>query len=265
MQIPDPIRALAHDPAAAALLLDVDGTLAPIVSRPENATVPPETRAELSRLHGRYGLVACISGRPGVDAARVVGVPELTYVGEHGLELAPEAEAWADRIAAFVAAEQLPAEQKRLTASWHWRGRPDEAEAVRALEGVAARAAAAGLVPRFGRKVLEVRPPVDADKGTAVSALLLAAGIDRALFAGDDTTDLDAFRALDGLELGVRIVVDSPECPPALREAADLVVAGPAGLLELLARPRSCGGERPTRRPRPPRSCGRCRSRAGRT
>jgi trehalose 6-phosphate phosphatase len=234
VQIPDPIRALARDPTAAALLLDVDGTLAPIVPRPEDARVPPETQAELRRLHGRYRLVACISGRPGEDAARVVGVPELTYVGEHGLELASEAEEWADRIAAFVAAEPLPAERKRLTASWHWRDRPDPDEAARAFEHVAARATAAGLVPRFGRKVLEVRPPVDADKGTAVVALLLAAGVDRALFAGDDTTDLDAFRALDGLELGVRVVVDSPECPPALREAADVTVDSPSGLLELL-------------------------------
>ena len=182
----------------------------------------------------RYG-PGCLHQRPpGGRRGRVVGVPELTYVGEHGLELAPEAEAWADRIAAFVAAEQLPAEQKRLTVSWHWRGRPDEAEAVRALEGVAARAAAAGLVPRFGRKVLEVRPPVDADKGTAVRRSSSRRASTEPCFAGDDTTDLDAFRALDGLELGVRVVVDSPECPPALREAADLVVAGPPGLLELL-------------------------------
>jgi trehalose 6-phosphate phosphatase len=82
--------------------------------------------------------------------------------------------------------------------------------------------------------VLEVRPPVDADKGTAVRALVARAGVTRALYAGDDTTDLDAFAGLDGLELGVRVAVDSGEAPPGLVEAADVVVAGPEGVLALL-------------------------------
>ena len=102
------------------------------------------------------------------------------------------------------------------------------------LERVAERARAEGLVPRWGRKVLEVRPPVRADKGTAVTRLLADRSLRRALYAGDDTTDLDAFRALDGLELGVRVAVASAEAPPELRGAADLVVGGPAELLELL-------------------------------
>jgi trehalose 6-phosphate phosphatase len=97
VQIPNALRALAAEPPLAALLLDVDGTLAPIVPRPEDAVVPDETRVELRRLQSRYGLLACVSGRTGTDAARVVGVPDLTIVGEHGLELAPEADAWAER------------------------------------------------------------------------------------------------------------------------------------------------------------------------
>ena len=82
--------------------------------------------------------------------------------------------------------------------------------------------------------MLEVRPPVAADKGTAVRALLAAHRLRRALYAGDDTTDLDAFRGLDGLELAVRVAVASPEAPTGLAEAADLVVASPTELLELL-------------------------------
>jgi trehalose 6-phosphate phosphatase len=82
--------------------------------------------------------------------------------------------------------------------------------------------------------VLELRPPVEADKGTAVRALLEERGLRRALYAGDDTTDLDAFRGLDGLEVAVRIAVASTEAPPGLRAAADLVVASPAKLLALL-------------------------------
>src|SRR5256885_2177685 len=81
---------LAENPAEAAILLDVDGTLAPIVARPELASVPDETRQELRRLVERYALVACISGRTGEDAARVVGVNGPVYVGVHGVELPPQ-------------------------------------------------------------------------------------------------------------------------------------------------------------------------------
>src|SRR5262245_66107379 len=94
---------LAAEPRRAAILLDVDGTLAPIVERPEDARVPEETRQELARLAVRYALVACVSGRAGAEVERLVGVPGVAVVGEHGLELAPEAAAWADRIEAFAA------------------------------------------------------------------------------------------------------------------------------------------------------------------
>ena len=104
------------------------------------------------------------------------------------------------------------------------------------LTAVAARARHEGFVARFGRKVLELRPPVAAHKGTAVAHLLGERGIERALYAGDDTTDLDAFNALAGLELGVRVAVASPEGPAELREAADVVVDDPAELLRLLRR-----------------------------
>jgi trehalose 6-phosphate phosphatase len=235
----DLLAALAAEPARAALLLDVDGVLAPIVAVPHEASVPEETRAELRRLHGRYGLVACVSGRSGADARRVVGLNELVYVGEHGLELHPEAPAWAGRLQEFAATvDWVPehVERKPLTVTFHYRRAEDEAEARRFLEAVAARARAEGLVPRFGRMVLELRPPLDANKGTAVAQLLAERGLGRALYAGDDTTDLDAFAALAPLELGVRVAVASPEGPQALREAADLVVDGPAELLELLRR-----------------------------
>jgi len=232
----DLIARLAEAPERAALLLDVDGVLAPIVDVPHEATVPEETRAELRRLHARYALVACISGRAGPDARRVVGLDELVYVGEHGLELVPEAAEWRDRLHRFSETiDWDDVERKPLTVTFHYRRAEDEAEARRLLEAVAARARTEGLVPRFGRKVLELRPPLAADKGTAVAHLLAEHGLVRALFAGDDTTDLDAFRALEGLELGIRVAVASPEGPRELREAADLVVGSPAELLELLS------------------------------
>jgi trehalose 6-phosphate phosphatase len=229
------LERLAAEPERAAILLDVDGVLAPIVDVPADAAVPAETRDELRRLQARYALVACVTGRPSSDAERVVGVPELVYIGEHGLELAPAAPAWRERLHAFAGTVDWDdVEPKPLTVTFHYRRATDEAEALRMLEAVATRARAEGLVARFGRKVLELRPPLDAHKGTAVRALLERARLRRALYAGDDTTDLDAFAALDGLELGVRVAVASSEGPLALRGAADVVVGSPAEMLKVL-------------------------------
>jgi trehalose 6-phosphate phosphatase len=234
--VDDLVGQLAAEPRVAAILLDVDGTLAPIVERPDDAVVPDETRRELARLAGRYALVAAVSGRPGTEVERMLAVDGVAIVGEHGLELAPDAAAWADRIADFARGVDWPAERKPLSASFHFRRADDEAAARAYLTCVASQATEAGLVPRWGRMVLEVRPPVAADKGTAVRALVARAGVRRALYAGDDTTDVDAFSGLDGLELGVRVAVESREMPAALRAAADLVVGGTHGVLALLRR-----------------------------
>lgn len=239
MEAPELLAPLAEAPDRSALVLDVDGTLAPIVARPELAAVPAATRAELERLAGRYLLVACVSGRGGEDARRLVGVDGLEYVGNHGLELDERAEALAAEIARFRDAVGLPVEDKRLSLSYHYREALDETSARAMLEQVAEQARAAGLDARWGRKVLEIRPPVRADKGTAVRALLDRSGARRGLYAGDDTTDLDAFAGLAGagLEHAVRVAVASDEGPRELREAADVVVGSPdelAGLLALL-------------------------------
>ena len=226
---------LAEAPERTALLLDVDGVLAPIVDVPHEAVVPEETRAELRRLHGRYALVACISGRSGADARRIVGLDELVYVGEHGLELEPGAAAWSEQLQQFAATVDWDdIERKPLTVTFHYRRAEDEQEALTLLGAVAVRARHEGIVARFGRKVLELRPPIGAHKGTAVAHLLGERGLGRALYAGDDTTDMDAFRALEGLELGVRVAVASVEAPPELREAADIVIGSPAELVQLL-------------------------------
>ena len=225
---------LTADPRRAAVLLDVDGTLAPIVARPELAAVPPETRAELRRLASRYALVACISGRTGADARRLVGVDGIFYVGVHGLELAPEADAWRAPLSEFARRDWPWIEDKGLTVAFHWREAGDEDAARATLEEVAGRARALGLEARWGRKVLELRPPVEADKGTAVRALLAEHRLRRAIYAGDDTTDLDAFRGLDGLEVAIKVALASAESPPGLRESADILLASPAELLALL-------------------------------
>jgi trehalose 6-phosphate phosphatase len=231
---PSLLARLAEEPDRAAILLDVDGTLAPIVLRPEQARVPEETRAEVERLAARYALVACVSGRPGDDARRLVDVEGVVYVGLHGLELEAEAERYRDAIHRFAESIAWPVEDKGLTVSFHYRGVEDEDAARMQLEHVADGARDAGFHARFGRKVLEILPPVEAHKGTAVRHLLERAKLTRALYAGDDRTDLDAFGALQELELGVRVAVASDEGPRELREAADVVVDGPAELQDLL-------------------------------
>ena len=230
------VERLSEAPERAAIFLDVDGTLAPIAPQPQDARVPDEARAEVARLAERYALVACVSGRTGEDARRMVGVDGVRYVGAHGLELAPDADRWRDEIHSFARSVDWPVEDKGLTVSFHYRQAEDESAALEYLEEVAEQARRAGLIPRFGRKVLEIRPPVQADKGTAVTQMLDETGLRRALYAGDDSTDVDGFRALDGLDLGIRIAVSSDEAPSELIRVADVVVASPAELLTLLAR-----------------------------
>jgi trehalose 6-phosphate phosphatase len=233
----DALARLAAEPALAALFLDIDGVLAPIVGRPEDARVPEPTRNELRRLAGAYGLVACVTGRATETAKHIVGVPELVYVGEHGLELDPHAQEWASRIHEF--AQEIgwgDLELKPLSAAFHYRRAPDPDFAHAELEAVETEARVHGFRARFGRLVLEVLPPVDASKGTAVRTLLAQSGLRRALYAGDDTTDLDGFAALEGLEVAVRVAVVSTEGPPELGGGADVVVASTEELSELLQR-----------------------------
>ena len=233
----DLLAPLREAPGETALLFDVDGTLAPIAPRPELASVPPETKVELARLASKYLLVACISGRSGEEAEALVGVEGIRYVGNHGLELDARAAVLASRIAAFRDTVALPVEDKGLSLSYHYRLAEDEESARSELEVIARRARAEGLDPRWGRMVLEIRPPVAADKGTAVQALLTSVAARRGLYAGDDTTDLDAFDGLvnAGLEHAVRVAVESEEGPEELRAAADLVVPAPTQLASLLA------------------------------
>jgi trehalose 6-phosphate phosphatase len=233
------LERLAAEPEQAGLFLDFDGVLAPIVDRPEDAAAPPETRTELARLVGRYALVAVVSGRARADVKARLGVDGVVCVGSHGLEAEPQADRWRQMLAAYAADAPWPPseiENKGLALAFHFRDRPDERAAVRELEAIAETAREEGLVARYGRKVLEVLPPVGSHKGTAVRHLLDEYGLRRALAAGDDTTDIDSFAALDGLEAGVRVAVTSAEAPRALLDAADLVVADTTEFLELLKR-----------------------------
>jgi trehalose 6-phosphate phosphatase len=250
---------LRERPAQTAILCDIDGTLAPVAPRPEDARVPADASRTLEALSTRFAIVACISGRRAEEARRMVGLDSITYIGNHGLErLAPAAahaeldpalEPLAARVRAFAQArfdDRLRAAGVRLEdkdAIWafHWRGAPDPERARTLLEEVAAAARAAGLVPHWGRMVLEIRPTAAVDKGTAVAAALAGTRATAALYGGDDVTDLDAFRRLrelengGALELSVCVGVSSPEGPPEIVAEADLTVAGPGEFRELLA------------------------------
>ena len=161
----DPLAGLREAPRETALLFDVDGTLAPIVARPELAALPPATRMELERLAASYLLVACISGRPGEEAAALVGVEGIRYVGNHGLELDPRAPELAGKVAAFRDRVGLPVEDKGLSLSYHYREADDETAPRAGLEAVAERA-----------RVAEEAPPTGVTTALAYSAAIRALG-----------------------------------------------------------------------------------------
>jgi trehalose 6-phosphate phosphatase len=259
--ISEALQPLRADRRHAAVFFDIDGTLAPIVDRASDAHVPESTRQLLIAVADSYGLVACVSGRQASQARAMVSIGTIAYLGSHGIEelrpgwtrarLDPAISEWVRRIQEFGARHdtaqtrklRVRLEDKGPIVSFHWRGAPDEAAAHSAIEQIAHEAEDAGLATHWGRKVLEVRPPVPFDKGAGVRRLLEEVGtsITSALYAGDDRTDLDAFRALGELgaegklEHVVRVGVESEEGPAEIREQADVLVDGPAGVRSLLS------------------------------
>jgi len=223
-----------------AFFLDYDGTLTPIVERPEDALLSPETREVLRRL-AALAPVVVVSGRGREDVARLVGLPELTYAGSHGFDIdfdigGPAAGGGDGRLGFRPAEDAEPAvravtealerelagvpgaqvEPKRFTVAVHYRRVPEAR--VPEMEAAVDRQLAAHpeLRKTHGKRVWELRPALDWDKGRAVLWLLEALGLDRPdvapLYLGDDVTDEDAFRALAGRPgggVGV-LVADEP-------------------------------------------------------
>jgi trehalose 6-phosphate phosphatase len=257
------LEPLRREPGRTAILTDVDGTLAPIVERAEDAAVPAAAREALAALSERYALVGCISGRQAEEARRLVGLDSLAYAGNHGLELLlpgersvqpdPSIAGHEEQAAEFLATVDasrlevgLRLEDKGPIQALHWRGSGDEAAAESRAREIANEAGRAGLEPRWGRKVLELRPAGGGGKDGAVASLLADEGIDHATYAGDDRTDLDAFRRLRELQeegrlsTAVCVGVLSAEAPAELGEESDVTVAGLDGwlaILEWLAEP----------------------------
>lgn len=252
------VAPLAADPARAAAFFDLDGTLAPIVERPEEARVPERARELVERIAGRYLSAGVVTGREAAEARRILGLEQLTYIGNHGFEILPpgagepepaaELEGEAGRAGEFVsglASERLSGAQIRIEdkgaiQALHWRGAGEEAEAERIALEIGAEAERAGLSTHRGRKVLELRPPVELDKGAGLESVLRFIPAKAAFYAGDDRTDVDAFTALAALtesgklERAVRVAVVSEESPAEVAAAADLAVDGPDGFVAVL-------------------------------
>ena len=249
------LAALIREPRRALVALDFDGTLSPIVSDPADAHGADGAADALARLAGRAGTVAIITGRPAADAVGLGGfggVPGLIVLGQYGRERWQDGRLSRPPASAEVAAAraELPGvlaaagapdgtwtEDKGDALAVHTRRTADPAAAFDLLrQPLAALAKRAGLMVEPGRLVLELRPP-GADKGAALTGLVAERSAGAVLYAGDDLGDIPAFGAVAGLRAdgipGLAVCSGSAEAT-ALAGHADLVVDGPAGILDLL-------------------------------
>lgn len=255
------LKPLVDDPSRTVLFLDLDGTLVPIMPNPEDVAVPPAVGRLLRELAHRYLAVTVVSGRQATEAMRVAGNSELIYVGNHGLEtllpghaavVCDEAQPYVKDIRNLIQyCDSLPVladmgiavEDKMATAAIHYRRAADPGHALAFIrEKILPRVEELGLEAREGRMVIDVRPPVAVDKGVAVGRLMDRLNASQALYAGDDTTDVDALKELRRRrrkkQLVVGIGVISEEMPGGLPRYADLLVERTSGVetvLQILA------------------------------
>ena len=232
---------LAARAPRAGVFLDVDGTLAPIVARPELARILPEVGPTLARLAGRLEVVAVISGRPSEQVRELVDADGVVVVGTHGLEdERPMRAEVVEEIEAAAAAVGAWVERKGAAAAVHFRALEDP-EAAEAASTVPLEAIAVThdleIVP--GKRILELTPAGRPRKGGAVERIARERGLEAVLFAGDDVGDLDAFAALERLRARglwtCGVVARGDDTPVEVEAAADLVVDGPLGMAALLA------------------------------
>ncbi len=236
------------------LIADLDGTLSPITGRPDQAQITPKNMELMERLQRQLTLVAVLSGRSAADIRSRVGIPGITYIGNHGLErwqrgrisVLPAAQAFRARLESALAdlqPHQVPGmilEDKGATISIHYRQTRNPSEVFERLLPVIQEIAARHGLDHFqGRMVFELRPPIEVDKGSALRSLVSEHLLDSAFFLGDDTTDVAAFRMARRLRRAGRcysfgIGVDSDETPAAVLETADLLVSGISGVESFL-------------------------------
>jgi trehalose 6-phosphate phosphatase len=253
------LAVLLEDPGTSAVMVDFDGTLAPIVADPTSARAVPGAARTLGALAGCFGCVAVVSGRPGDFLQRRLRTagPSVRLYGLYGMEevvggevrVDPRVSPWLPIVAAAreAAERSVPLgvglEDKTVSLTIHWRSAPSaKGWAIGFAESQSDRV---GLRHRFGRMSVELMPPVDVDKGSVVAAL--GKGMRAACYFGDDIGDLDAFKALDRIArtgaATVRVAVGDEESPPQVLATADMVVDGPSEACRLLrALARRAGG-----------------------
>ena len=240
--LPELLRPLVGDPAHSALCLDFDGTLSAIVDDPVAARPWPGVPELLARLASRFARVAVISGRPADFLHQVLGSPAgVELIGLYGLgHVGPDVAPWESVIADVVAEARTEApadvyvEPKGFTVTLHWRHAPDAGPW--ALAFAARQENGRGLRLYPGRLSLELRPPLDVDKGTVVRSLV--GGMRAVAVFGDDLGDLPAFSAAAELIVSgvavVRVAAVDRESAPEVAVNADVVVEGPTGARQLL-------------------------------
>jgi trehalose 6-phosphate phosphatase len=256
--VPDAVASLLADPGSALIALDFDGTLAPIVSRPEDARPADGAIDVLTQLAAAVGQVAVISGRAADEVVRLGGlaaVPGIRVLGHYGLQswhngrlTSPDPEPGVElarlRLPELLASAPagVYVEDKRHSVAVHTRPAASPQEALDELTpALWALAAEVGLEAVPGKFVMELRP-AGVDKGTALGALIAEVGARSVIYAGDDVGDLPAFRALaerrdsDGMAVMsvAAIAPGASDVPAELREAADLVLPGPEGVVAWL-------------------------------
>jgi trehalose 6-phosphate phosphatase len=239
----------------AGLVTDVDGTISPIVARPDEARVLPAARDALAQLRELIALVAVVSGRRVADARAMVGLEGIEYVGNHGLEVwgpngpevVPGARPWVPRLAQVlddlalrITRDDILIENKGVTASVHYRTarNPEQARA-ELLDSLAQPGLLRGFLLEEGSMVLNLLPPITVTKGTAVDELVRQHGLQRMVYLGDDVTDAHAFRALKALRaarqlqtLTVRVL--GPDTPQPGALLADACIASVPAVAEML-------------------------------
>ncbi len=248
----EPLRPLlSHRPLG--LVSDIDGTLAPIVPVPEEASVSPGCLRALDELIHRGVAVALVTGRNLEFARRMVGLDGVAYAANHGLSLwvggreeTPDAlREYVERMRKVMAEAKeigipgVSVEDKGPVLAFHYRRAADAERAREAiLAAVRASPSAAGLRVQEGRKVIELRPPVAVDKGTALAHLAERLGMAAVICLGDDATDIDMFRAVARMREvgrpGISIAVESEETTAELMASADYSVYGVEGVEWLL-------------------------------
>ncbi len=252
------------------LITDVDGTISEIASCPEEARVSPICREQLATLTKRLELVAAISGRPALDAKEMIGVGGMVYVGNHGLEqwhdgvlqffegvkeYTSKVTAALDELMGSLTVEGISFENKGVALSVHYRRSLDRESARKCiLEKIAASSIARDFRIQEGKMVVELRPPVEANKGTAVEALVKSYNLRGGIYVGDDISDVDAFSAMhqeaSGQALrqaqgernryrpasfkGLAVGVISEETPQQLEKEADFTLKGVADVERFL-------------------------------